>query len=105
MYLSRFDSGEKVNDVALKIDPTSLYHAYAHVRDGRKDKGKRYPLPLLLKGGLSQAVLHALTERLNGLGDGCQFVVALDICLYVTHLPSNLLPTLLQVLASPFVLI
>lgn len=48
MYLSRFDSGEKVSNVALKIDPTSLYHAYAHVRDGRKDKGKRYPLPLLL---------------------------------------------------------
>ena len=38
-------------------------------------------LPLLLKRGLSQAVLHTLTERLNGLGDGCQFVVALDICL------------------------
>ncbi|MFL5662217.1 MAG: ISAs1 family transposase [Ktedonobacteraceae bacterium] len=38
-------------------------------------------LPFLLKSGLSQAVLHALAERFNGLGYGCELVVALDICL------------------------
>ena len=33
---------------ALSIDPASLYSAFEQVRDGRKKKGKRYPLPLLL---------------------------------------------------------
>ncbi len=48
MYLSIFESGEKVAAEGLSIDPASLYSAFEQVRDGRKQKGKRYPLPLLL---------------------------------------------------------
>ncbi len=48
MYLSIFDSAEKVAAEGLSIDPASLYRAFEHVADGRKKKGKRYPLPLLL---------------------------------------------------------
>jgi hypothetical protein len=48
MYLSIFDSGEKVAAEALIIDPASLYCAFEQVTDGCKKKGKRYPLPLLL---------------------------------------------------------
>jgi predicted transposase YbfD/YdcC len=48
MYLSIFESGEKVAAERLSIDPASLYCAFEQVRDGRKKKGKRYPLPLLL---------------------------------------------------------
>jgi predicted transposase YbfD/YdcC len=48
MYLSIFETGEKVAAAGLNIDPTSLYCAFEHVTDGRKKKGKRYPLPLLL---------------------------------------------------------
>ena len=48
MYLSIFDSGEKVTAQGLSIDPASLYRAFEQVTDGRKQKGKRYPLPLLL---------------------------------------------------------
>ena len=33
---------------ALSIDPASLYCAFEQVADGRKQKSKRYPLPLLL---------------------------------------------------------
>src|SRR5260370_42072321 len=48
MYLSIFESGQKVAVEALTIDPASLYCAFEQVADGRKQKGKRYPLPLLL---------------------------------------------------------
>ena len=48
MYLSMFDSVEKVAVEGLMIDPASLYSAFEQVRDGRNKKGKRYPLPLLL---------------------------------------------------------
>src|SRR5438270_8168765 len=48
MYLSIFDSGEKAVAQGLSIDPASLYSAFEQVTDGRKKKGKRYPLPLLL---------------------------------------------------------
>jgi predicted transposase YbfD/YdcC len=48
MYLSIFELGDKVTAEALSIDPASLYSAFEQVRDGRKRKGKRYPLPLLL---------------------------------------------------------
>jgi predicted transposase YbfD/YdcC len=47
-YLSIFDSEEKVAAEGLSIDPASVYSAFEQVRDGRKKKGKRYPLPLLL---------------------------------------------------------
>src|SRR2546421_7740992 len=48
MYLSIFASGQKVAAEALTIDPASLYCAFEQVADGRKKKGKRYRLPLLL---------------------------------------------------------
>ena len=40
--------GEKIVAEGLSIDPASLYGAFEQVTDGRKKKGKRYPLPLLL---------------------------------------------------------
>jgi predicted transposase YbfD/YdcC len=43
-----FESGEKAAAEELTIDPDSLYSAFEQVTDGRKKKGKRYPLPLLL---------------------------------------------------------
>lgn len=48
MYLSIVESGETGAAQALTIDPASLYSAFDQVTDGRKQKGKRYPLPLLL---------------------------------------------------------
>jgi predicted transposase YbfD/YdcC len=48
MYLTMFESAEKAASEELTIDPDSLYWAFEQVRDGRKKKGKRYPLPLLL---------------------------------------------------------
>src|SRR6266568_6210223 len=48
MYLSIFESGEAGAVEALTIDAASLYSAFEQVTDGRKKKGKRYPLPLLL---------------------------------------------------------
>src|SRR5947209_12518367 len=48
MYLTMFDSVEKAGAQGLIIEPDSLYSAFEQVSDGRKKKGKRYPLPLLL---------------------------------------------------------
>src|SRR6266481_8145199 len=48
MYLTMFESVEKVAAEELIIDPASLYRAFEQVADGRKKKGKRYPLPVLL---------------------------------------------------------
>src|SRR5437016_609790 len=48
MYLSMFESVEKATATGLIIDADSLYSAFEQVTDGRKKKGKRYPLPLLL---------------------------------------------------------
>jgi len=48
MYLSIFENGDEGAAEALSSDPASLYGAFEQVRDGRKRKGKRYPLPLLL---------------------------------------------------------
>ncbi len=48
MYLSIVESGETGAVAALTIDPASLYSAFEQVTDGRKQKGKRYPLPFLL---------------------------------------------------------
>ena len=48
MYLSIFESGDDGAAEGLSIDPASLYCAFEQVTDGRKKKGKRYPLPLLL---------------------------------------------------------
>ncbi len=48
MYLSIFESKDEGAAETLSIDPSSLYGAFEQVTDGRKKKGKRYPLPLLL---------------------------------------------------------
>jgi len=48
MYLTIFEQEETSEIEALNIAPTSLYQAFEQVTDGRKRKGKRYPLPLLL---------------------------------------------------------
>ncbi len=48
MNLTIFDHCEQVSQEALEVDTASLYHAFEHVKDGRKRKGKRYPLALLL---------------------------------------------------------
>src|SRR5438270_13947736 len=48
MYLTMFESGEKVAAEGLTFEPDSLYRAFEQVKDGRKKKGKRYPLPFLL---------------------------------------------------------
>ncbi len=48
MYLSIVQDVEKEAVEGLSIDPASLYRAFEQVTDGRKAKGKRYPLPLLL---------------------------------------------------------
>src|SRR5260370_2057382 len=48
MYLSIVECVEKEAVEGLTIDPASLYCAFEQVRDGRKAKGTRYPLPLLL---------------------------------------------------------
>src|SRR5258708_14605239 len=41
------DEIEQVDPEALRVDAASLYRAFEHVTDGRKAKGKRYPLALL----------------------------------------------------------
>jgi len=48
MYRTIFETVETAELEALSIAPDSLYHAFEQVTDGRKSKGKRYPLPLLL---------------------------------------------------------
>src|SRR5581483_5373539 len=42
-----FDQVEQVNQEALAGDAASFYRAFEQVKDGRKAKGKRYPLALL----------------------------------------------------------
>jgi len=46
--LTIFDHGEQVGQGPLNVDAASLYQAFEHVKDGRKRKGKRYPLALIL---------------------------------------------------------
>lgn len=48
MYLTMFDPVGKAAPAGLLMDPNSLYSAFEQVTDGRKAKGKRYPLPLVL---------------------------------------------------------
>lgn len=47
MNLSIFDQVKQVDQEALGVDAASLYQAFEQVKDGRKAKGKRYPLALL----------------------------------------------------------
>src|SRR5947207_13466260 len=48
MKRSIFDEGEQVGQGSLSIDPACLERAFEHVKDGRKKKGQRYPLALIL---------------------------------------------------------
>ena len=48
MYLTMFESVEKRAVEGLTFSPDSLLCAFEQVTDGRKAKGKRYPLPLIL---------------------------------------------------------
>ena len=48
MYLTIFEQVEQVDQEVLAVDEASLYRAFEQVKDGRKNKGKRYPLALLL---------------------------------------------------------
>jgi predicted transposase YbfD/YdcC len=47
MNLTIFDSGLPSTSQTDPIDPASLYHAFEQVPDGRKRRGKRYPLALI----------------------------------------------------------
>ena len=48
MDLSTLDQVAQGSAEALEIDPASIYAALEKVKDGRKKKGKRYPLALIL---------------------------------------------------------
>lgn len=70
MYLSICESVEKEAAEGLSSDPASLYRAFEQVRDGRKAKGRRYPLPLLLTllllGKLAgETSIHGIVEWVN----------------------------------------
>ncbi len=47
-YLTIFDQSEQLGQGPFVIDEASFYHAFEQVKDGRKAKGKRYPLALML---------------------------------------------------------
>jgi hypothetical protein len=47
MNLTIFDTVQQSAPAPLTIDPSSLYHAFEQVKDGRKRRGKRYPLSLI----------------------------------------------------------
>lgn len=62
-----FDSVQQSPSHSLSIDPRSLYHAFEQVKDGRKARGKRYPLALiftlLLLGKLAgETTIHGAVE-------------------------------------------
>src|SRR2546422_6731705 len=48
MYLTIFDEVDQSGPELGAIDAASLYSEFEKVKDGRGEKGKRYPLPLLL---------------------------------------------------------
>jgi predicted transposase YbfD/YdcC len=67
MNLTIFDSVEQSLSTPHAIDPRSLYHGLEQVRDGRKRRGKRYPLALiftlLLLGKLAgETTIHGVIE-------------------------------------------
>ncbi len=70
MYLTMFENVEKAVAQGLIIDPDSLYSAFEQVTDGRKKKGKRYPLPLLLTLLLLGKLAGETT--VNGIVDSCE---------------------------------
>ena len=62
-------------------------------------------LPFLLEGGLSQPLLDTLAKGFDGLHQSRQFLMVLNVCLELAHLPSNRLQALLQVSAPSLVLL
>jgi predicted transposase YbfD/YdcC len=48
MDLSTFDEGAQFSQGSLAIDPASLYREFEKVKDGRGEKGRRFPLPFVL---------------------------------------------------------
>ena len=67
MYLSIFDEGEQVGQGSLAIEAASLYSAFEQIKDGRKKKGKRYPLALILT--LLMLGKMAGEKSINGIVD------------------------------------
>jgi len=70
MNLTIFDSVQPTSLEASSIDARSLYHALEQVKDGRKARGKRYPLALiftlLLLGKLAgETTIHGAIEWVN----------------------------------------
>jgi len=48
MHLSIFEERAQDRQESLALEPSSLYAAFEKVKDGRKKRGKRYPLALIL---------------------------------------------------------
>jgi predicted transposase YbfD/YdcC len=48
MDLSTFDEVAQFSQGSLAIDPSSFYREFEKVKDGRGEKGKRFPLPFVL---------------------------------------------------------
>jgi DDE_Tnp_1-associated/Transposase DDE domain len=48
MDLTTFEQVEQVGQGSLAIDAASLYQAFGKVKDGRRKKGRRYPIELIL---------------------------------------------------------
>jgi DDE_Tnp_1-associated len=67
MNLTIVDPVEEVAPGPFPIDPTSLYHAFAQVQDGRKRRGKRYPVALILT--LSMLGKRAGETTISGIVD------------------------------------
>jgi len=70
MNLTIFDSVQQSTSRASSIDAKSLSHAFEQVKDGRKERGKRYPLALiltlLLLGKLAgETTIHGALEWVN----------------------------------------
>lgn len=70
MNLPIGDAVQQSASPAPSIDPRSLYHAFEQVKDGRKARGKRYPLALiftrLLLGKLAgETTSHGAIEWVN----------------------------------------
>jgi len=70
MNLTIFDSVQPDATQASSIDPKSLYHAFEQVKDGRKARGKRYPLTLiftllLLAKLAGETTIHGAIEWVN----------------------------------------
>lgn len=70
MNLTIFDAVQQSPSGACARDARSLYHALEHVKDGRKARGKRYPLALILTlvllGKLAgETTIHGALEWVN----------------------------------------